>query len=87
MGEFLASPVASVVFLVALTAALVAAGIYVIGRVRADLMSREPPSSQWITNFRHLHSQGELSDEEYRTIKSVLAERLEDELNSADEPR
>jgi hypothetical protein len=40
-----------------------------------------------MTNFRELHAQGELSDEEYRTIKAVLAERFEQELNSTDETR
>ncbi|MEX2113910.1 MAG: SHOCT domain-containing protein [Pirellulales bacterium] len=87
MAEFLTSPVANVVFLVALTATLVAGGIYVIGRVRAALRSKVPPSSHWMTNFRDLHAKGELSDEEYRTIKSVLAERIERELNDTDEPR
>jgi hypothetical protein len=87
MAEFLSSPIANVVYLLALTAGLVAVGIYVIGRVRAGLKPGEPPTSQWMTNFRELHAQGELSDEEYRTIKAVLAERFEAELNSTDEPR
>jgi len=87
MADFLDSPAASIVMLVAVTATLVAGGIYVIGRVRAGLRVEEPSTSQWITNFRELHAQGVLSDEEYRTIKSVLAERFEDELNSTDKPR
>jgi uncharacterized membrane protein len=78
---------ANIVILIALAAALVAGGIYVIGRVRASLRGKDPPSSQWMTNFKELHAKGELSDEEYRTIKSVLAERLESELNSTDETR
>ena len=32
-------------------------------------------------NVRELHSQGELSDEEFRTIKTNLATQLQDELN------
>lgn len=87
MAEFLNSPLANVVILIALTAVLIAGGIYVIGRVRAALYSKDPPSSHWMTNFREMHAKGELSDEEYRTIKSVLAEQLERELNSTDEPR
>jgi hypothetical protein len=87
MAEFLASPLASLVLLMALTAALVAGGIYVIGRVRAGLRGKEPPASQWLTNFEELHAQGELTDEEYRTIKAMLAERFQRELNSTDEPR
>jgi hypothetical protein len=87
MAEFLGSPVASVVILVALTAGLIAVGVYVIGRVRAGIRQVEPPASRWLTNFQELHAEGGLSDEEYRTIKAVLAERLEQELNRTDEPR
>jgi uncharacterized membrane protein len=87
MAEFLGSPLATVVFLAALTAALVAAAVYVIARVRADINRKEPPASEWLTNFKELHAQGELSDEEYRTIKAMLAEQLQREVNSTDEPR
>jgi hypothetical protein len=87
MAEFLASPLANVILLLAVTAASVAVGVYVIGRVRAALGDREVPSSELPTKFEDLHSQGELSDEEYRTIKAMLAARLERELNSTDKPR
>lgn len=86
MAEFLSSPMASVVMLAALTAALVACGIYVIGKVRGGLVQKEPPSSEMLTNFQELHDQGELSDEEYRTIKAMLADRFQQELNSTDKP-
>jgi len=72
---------------IAATAALVAVGVYIVGRVRAGLREDAAPSSDLLTNFRELHARGELSDEEYRTIKAMLAERLQQELNSADEPR
>ena len=87
MAEFLGSPLASVVILLALAASLVAVGIYVIARVRAGIYSKDPPTSEWLTNFEELHAQGELSDEEYRTIKAMLAERFQQELNKTDEPR
>ena len=41
MAEFLASPWASIVFLLALTAMLVAVGVYVIGKVRAGSATGE----------------------------------------------
>ena len=65
----------------------IAGGIYLIARVRAGLNDKTPPASDWMTKFQELHAQGELSDEEYRTIKAMLAERLQRELNSTDEPR
>ena len=85
MAEFLGSPLASVVFLLALTAALVAVGVYVIGKVRAGLYKQEPKSSASLTKFRELHAKGDLNDAEFRTIKALLAERLQHDLNDTDE--
>ena len=87
MAEFLASPLANLVFLAALTATLIACGVYVIGRVRAGINRKEPPASEWLTKFKDLHSRGELSDEEYRTIKAMLAERLQHQLKDSEETR
>ncbi len=84
-AEFLSSPVASIVFLLALSATLVAVGVYVIGKFRAGIRDREPQSSEWLTNFQEMHDQGELNEEEFRTIKAMLAARLQQELNDTDE--
>ncbi len=86
MAEFMGSPLALVVFLLALTAALVAVGVYVIGKVRAGLKREELDSSAWLTKFKELHAQGELSDEEFQIIKAMLAKRLQHELNDTDAP-
>ncbi len=86
MAEFLATPLASVVLLLALTAVLVAVGVYVIAKVRAGLGSREPGASVWLTKFRELYAEGELSDDEFRTIKANLSKRLEHELNDTNKP-
>jgi uncharacterized membrane protein len=75
------------VILLAVLAALVAGGIYAIGRVRAGIRRKDPTASEWLTKFQELHGKGELTDEEYRTIKGMLAERLQRELNSTEEPR
>ena len=73
------------VLLIASTAALVAVGVYVVGRVRAGLREDAVGSSDLITNFRELHAQGELSDEEYRTIKAMLSARLQEEIKDSGE--
>ena len=80
MTEFLGSPTANVVILVAFTAALLAVGIFLILKVREWRDRKEPSASSLITNFRELHSQGGLSDEEYRTIKAALNQQLQNEL-------
>jgi uncharacterized membrane protein len=85
MAEFSNSPLAQLIWLSAVLGALVVVGVYVIGKVRAGIAAKESPASEWLTKFEELHARGELSDEEYRTIKAVLAERLQRELNSTDE--
>ena len=87
MAEFLGSPLASAVILAAMATALVAVGVYVIARVRASIGGKEPPASEWLTKFKELHAQGELSDEEYRTIKAMLAERSQQEMDGTDKIR
>jgi uncharacterized membrane protein len=84
MAEFLSSPLASVVFLFALTAALVAIGIFIIGKVRAGINEREPDSSEHLTEFRELYARGELDEQEFKTIKATLTTRLQKELDESD---
>lgn len=71
---------AQLILSVAVVAIAVTLGVYVIGRVRKSSREGPPTASDLLTNFRDLHSQGELSDEEFRTIKSMLAERMQQEL-------
>lgn len=82
MSEFLQSPTASIIFLLALTATLIAIGVYVIGKVRAGTREETIKSSEYLTNFQELHAQGELNDEEFRTIKAMLSARLQQELKN-----
>jgi uncharacterized membrane protein len=84
MAEFLSTPLASIVFLLALTATLIAIGIYVISKVRAGAREDDLKSSELLTNFQELHEQGELDDKEFRKIKSMLAARLQQELKQND---
>ena len=83
MPEFLQSASAQIVFWVAVTAIAVAIGIYVVSRVRVGMRITETPVNDMLTNFRELHSRGELSDGEYRTIKATLSARLERELKDS----
>jgi uncharacterized membrane protein len=72
---------AMLVVLVAIAVVLCLVGIYVVGKIRSKLRETDPTTSDFITNFRELHSQGELSDEEYRTIKATLATRLQQQVH------
>lgn len=83
MLDFLNTPTARFVLLFAGMAALLAVGFYVIQRFRSSLKDDLPSASDHISHFRELRSQGKLSDEEYRTIKTQLAKKLQDELRDA----
>ena len=60
-------------------------GIHLAGRIRAKAVQKEPSASELLTKFREMHSRGVLSDEEFRTIKTTLTERLQSELRNEDE--
>jgi uncharacterized membrane protein len=64
----------------AVLALLIASAIYLLRRFRGNEDEEQPTASGLLTKFRELHEQGDLSDEEYRTIKTLLSERLQDEL-------
>lgn len=69
------------VLLIAALAILVAVAWYVIGKIRPKSIQKERWANECLSKFRESHSRGELSDEEFRTIKTNLEARLENELN------
>ena len=80
MPDFFQSREAQVVLGLTGVTMLVLVGYYLISKVRSNLHDPETPPIEMISNFRELHSRGELSDEEYRTIKTMLGARLQAEL-------
>ncbi len=81
MDRFWQAEPAWLVLWVVLLAILVTIGWYVVGKIRPKTAQKERPANEWLTKYRELHSRGGLSDEEFRTIKTKLAEQLQDELN------
>ena len=71
--------------MIAAILALAAAGIYFMRRFRGGADDDGPKASQLLTKFRDLHAKGDLSDEEFRTIKTRLTGQLQEELNDSDE--
>jgi hypothetical protein len=69
----------------ALLAIMIAIAAFVISKIRAETLQREPPASELLSKFREMHSRGVLSDAEFRTIKTALAEQLQKELNDISE--
>jgi hypothetical protein len=64
---------------------LVSIAAYVIGKVRTRVREEQPTVLELLSKFRDVHSQGGLSDAEYRTIKTRLADRAIGELKDKDE--
>jgi hypothetical protein len=69
----------------ALLAMMVAVAAYVISKIRAKTLQREHLASELLSKFREMHSRGVLTDAEFRTIKTALAEQLQNELNNNSE--
>lgn len=68
--------------LLAITIAIVA---YIISKIRAKPLQREPPASELLSKFSEMHSQGGLTDAEFRTIKTTLAAQLQKQVNDTSE--
>lgn len=68
----------SIVLWVAVLAMATAVCVYLIGKFRGSYRESDLEPSNLMSNFRDLHSQGELTDEEYRNIKAKLATQLQE---------
>jgi len=85
MDRLLEIATPELVIWIAALAVLVVVAVYVIKTFRAETLQREPPASEMLSKFREMHSRGELSDEEFRTIKTTLSAQLQEELRDSDE--
>ena len=85
MIQFLSQPLAQAVILFTVTLILIALGVYIVGRLRGSVADdSEGPSGQ-LSNFREMHERGEVSDEEFREIKTQLANKMQAELSDSDQ--
>ena len=58
-------------------------GIWLIVRIRARYQDREDPAAvdhEMLIEMGELYRQGDLSDEEFRSIKGRLVERIDDSM-------
>jgi uncharacterized membrane protein len=82
VAEFLDSNVARLVILITIVAMLLAVGWYIVSKFRGNSDKGQPTSSEMLTNLQEMRQRGDVTEEEFRTIKSQLAARLKEELNS-----
>jgi uncharacterized membrane protein len=76
---------AQIIIWLAVLAVLVAVAVYVVRKFRDLAAGQQNQGSELMSNFRELHSQGDLTDEEFRTIKNKLAGRMQDELKRSED--
>ena len=86
LQEFLATPWPRVIMWFTTIVVLIVIGVYIASKFRGTTGESTIGASEMLTNYREMHSKGELSDEEFRTIKAKLARKLQQELNDSDKP-
>ena len=84
MWDFLTRPIAQVVLWMAALLILMAFSYYALGRYRdrSDGDVRGP--NEWLDNFREMHAEGDISEGEFRKVKTVLGEKVQQELDPAE---
>ncbi len=80
MMEIFDHPISQAGLLFAAMFGMTALGVEVARRFRDSSAQDMQDSSKIMSNFRELHAQGGLSDEEFRTIKTKLAAEINAEL-------
>ena len=82
--EFLRVHLPEIMLWVAVGVVLVAVGVFIIRRFPKGDDDDKLATSDMMDSFRDLHARGQLSDDEYRSIKTKLATRLKEELAKPD---
>jgi uncharacterized membrane protein len=80
MLNFLSGSVGQSVIWVTTGIILLLVGVWVVRRFRGRIDDDQLPTRDLLTNFRELHQAGEISDEEFRTIKTRLGAKLPSEI-------
>jgi hypothetical protein len=57
-------------------AVVTAIGFYLVRKLRDHVLKEETPTTADLMDFQEINSQGDISPEEFRTIKTALAARM-----------
>ncbi|HZZ27032.1 MAG TPA: hypothetical protein VFE46_03415 [Pirellulales bacterium] len=85
MGDPTTQKLITAGLLFAAMAAVTALGAWVVSRFRNRKVDEGPVLSELLSNFRELHRQGKLSDQEFRNIKTLLAEKIQQQVKDNSE--
>ena len=84
MVELLEGPWYLAIILFTAVVSLIAVGAYAVSKWRDATEDDTNTASELLTNFREMHSRGDLTDEEFRTIKARLSYEMQQELRNSD---
>lgn len=82
MFDFLQSAVAQAMLWLAVLVFLVGVAVYGVRKLREGIDNNEANASELLSKFRDLHQEGDLSDAEFRTIKTALGAKLQRQLKN-----
>jgi uncharacterized membrane protein len=83
MFELMQTSIAQVILPVAVLLVLLAGAGFVVRKFRGRINQDHASAEDLLTNFRQMHHEGDISDAEFREIKAVLGEQLQNELKDA----
>jgi uncharacterized membrane protein len=84
MWDFLTSPVAQVVLWVVALLVLMAISYYLLRRYRDRIDEDVLGPNEWLDNYREMHAEGDISEGEFRKVRTVLDEKIQQELDPAE---
>lgn len=85
MQEFLSTTAARAVLWMTVLLIVLAVAYYLLRRFRDRIGDDRQTTSDLLTNFREMHHEGDISETEFRTIKTVLGHKLQQELRDAEQ--
>ena len=84
MVKLLEGPWYLAIILFTAVVSLIAVGAYAVSKWRDAIDDDTSSASELLTNFREMHSRGDLTDEEFRTIKARLSYEMKEEIKNSD---
>jgi len=78
MLEFIRTPIAQAVLWTTILVILVSVGVFVVAKFRDRAVGSAPLTPDLLSTFREMQQQGDLSETEFRTIKTKLGATLHD---------
>lgn len=78
-------PLAQALLMLAAIFAFLSLGLFLARRWRDRADDDRPVPENLLSKFREMHGRGELSDEEFRTIKTKLASQFQQEVRDTEE--